>query len=217
MNKTLRLGALAALTASSVGVQAAVLGLWDFNVDKSGTGIVGQTSASLVTDNFANASNVTISGSQLALNSWHGPANTGTSNNGRHIQIDVQRILPTPSLSFSRLVFSFATNGKGFTGAQASYSLDGTTFTNVGSVQSVGAGKAVDLSGVGALQGVTRGYFRLTFSGAAVPPTSTHTSGKSDIEDLYLEGTTAPVPEPFTMALGAAGLAVAARRRRRKS
>lgn len=129
----------------------------------------------------------------------------GSTQNGNYIQFSVS------TLAISSLSLSYATksSSNGFS-EQLSYSTNGTTFTNVGSVFTPGTAYATttfDLSGITAINNQATVTFRITFSGASG-------SGTTDIDNIQLNATA--VPEPATVAGGALTLAALCVHQRRR-
>jgi hypothetical protein len=128
---------------------------------------------------------------------------TGTTNNGRHITINVS------TLGFTGISVSFATQGSGtgFNNNQLQYSLDGVTFFDFGSPYAPGAtfgttAIVFDLSGIAGLNNNPDAAFRIVFNGA------TSATGNNRIDNLVVDGTSAntTIPEPTAMFLLGSGL-----------
>lgn len=182
------------------------IAIWNFNdsdllVDHGGGSL--NTNFNLTNVLFAagtstNARQGDAGGQALSLQ-----GGTGSANNGRHITISVS------TLGFTGISVSFATQGSGtgFNSNQFQYSLDGTTFFDVGSPYAPAAAFAsiamvFDLSGIAGLNNNPDAAFRIVFNGA------TSATGTNRIDNLVVEGTIAStaVPEPTAMFLLGSGL-----------
>ncbi len=194
------------------------IAIWNFNdsdlVVDHGSGTL--TSNFVVTNiGFAagttnNARSGDIAGQALSLQ-----GGTGTTNNGRHITINVSTV------GFSNMVFSFATQGTGtgFNSNQFQYSVDGTNFIDFGSpyipAAAFGAVPVVfTLSSIVGLNNNPNAAFRIVFNGA------TSSTGNNRIDNIVIDGTSMNVPEPMSAVLlitGLTGLVGLKRKRRRAS
>lgn len=137
---------------------------------------------------------------------------TGNANNGRNITLSVGTV------GFSNIIVSFATQATatGFNNNQFQYSLDGVTFVDFGAPYAPPSAFALftfDLSSIVGLNNNPNAVFRIVFNGA------TSASGNNRIDNIVLEGTPTPVPEPASMLLLGFGLTVTSgliRRRHRR-
>lgn len=190
-----------------------------FTVDKSPT---GSATGSALTSSFV-ATNITdfggttvnadpgdVAGDDLGLQG--GGATGAIANNGGYLQATAD------FTGYTATTFSYATRGSstGFKTEQFQYSLDGTTFTNLGTAvvpTTTYTAYSYSLTGLG-LDNDAAAAFRIVFDGA------TSATGNSRIDNLIIAGTAAAVPEASTtislgllLALGLGGFAVTARRR----
>lgn len=132
---------------------------------------------------------------------------TVTENNGAHA------ILSFSMAGWKNVVLSMAIrrSSTGFNSNKLAYSTDGSSYTDITTFTPTTdwAVQSFDLSSYTALNNASTAYIRLTFSGASAD------TGNNRLDNIQLNAEA--VPEPFTMALGAAGLAVAVIRRRRSA
>lgn len=219
--------------------QAATIASWNF------TG-VSSYGASPLAPNAGTDANVAVGGltrgggvgtsGTAAGNAWGGTAWDGTSSlndavaAGKFATFTVQAAAGY-ELSLSGFdAYNIRRSSTGPTTGQWQYSLDGSTFTSIGSPITWGsntsgtgnAQSAVDLSSIAALQNVddaTTVTFRLANWNASGSGGTWYLNGGGTVKTFTVLGTAveaAVVPEPATAALAACGLiglAVSARRR----
>ena len=159
-----------------------------------------------------------VAGAALALQGG-GTTAGAAANNGGFLQLN------SSTVGFSNIVVSFAAQATatGFKNDQFQYSTDGTTFTNFGAAFAPqasffptatppGTATVFDLSSIAGLNNNANAAFRLTLDGA------TSSAGNIRIDNLLVQGTAAPAPEPSTLAafamIGAGVLGLVAARRR---
>lgn len=218
----------AILTTLLVGnCQAAVIAYWNFNelsittASAPGSGGVPTSLAATVgsgtlnlagwggtVDDFGgstlNALNSDTSGASLSLV-------LGTSGNGTHVQFS------TSLAGYENPVITFATRGTstGFDTGTWSYSLNGTDFTTLPSVNTASRATdfalvTADFSALDALDNASSVIFRYTLSGA------TSASGNNRIDNLQINATeisAAPEPSRAILLVFASGFLVLRRRR----
>jgi hypothetical protein len=126
---------------------------------------------------------------------------SGNANNGRNITVLVS------TFGFSNIIVSFATQGTGtgFNSNQFQYSLDGVTFNDFGSpfAPTVAFGAVPIVFDLGSIPGLNNNpdaAFRIVFSGA------TTATGNNRIDNFVVEGSSATIPEPTTIALLGTGI-----------
>ena len=151
------------------------------------------------------------------------PAGNGTAESWSSTAWDVGDYFQfqTSTTGFEDVIVSFDQTGSntGPRDFQLSYSTDGTTFTNFGSVYSLivsnwngttvfpGHSFSFDLSSIPALDNVPNAYFRLSVASTTSINGTTVASGGTGRIDTFTVNGTAAVPEPGTIALSAlAGL-----------
>ena len=220
-----------ALASASLGAQATVLDQWTFNSSNltpfTGTGTasyVGTAAAS----SGAFAAGVSGASNDKAWNTASYAAQ-GAGDKTRGVQFSIS------TLGFENIVFSYDSKHSGTASAyeQVQYSLNGTTFVDLGvpfgsgTNQNFITGRTIDLSSIAATDNQAHVYFRIvsTFN----PGTSSYigtgsgysTGGTMRFDNVTISGTAlAPVPEPETYALmlaGLAGIGFVARRRSPKA
>lgn len=207
MRKMLLLAALA-VSASS---QAALVGYWNFNnQDFTRNDGMAAANAQLATtvDNISWFSGSTLN----ALNSdGAGVAfcPVGNGQNGRTMTIS----FGSDALAFSDISVSYATRGTstGFANNSWSYSTDGVNFSALaGSTydqrDTTFITRTFNFTPISNAQNV---WLRLTFDGA------TGSTGNNRVDNLQVNATAAPVPEPASMIALAIGLGGAMRLRRK--
>lgn len=220
---------LALSSATLFGVasssQATLLGWWNFNTAASLLTASGQdVSVSLISmtaswtpnspyTTFAgstvNAVGADVAGQSLGPQGNPGGTGTGTANNGTQLVIRVESTTNT----FSGISLSFATQrtSTGFTGNTLEASLNGSTWTSVDTNVVPASSFATYTNNLSnAFDGTGAIWFRYTLNGA------TTTSGNNRIDNVQVNATLAPVPEPvslLTVGVGAAGLWLRRRKR----
>lgn len=198
------------LTVGATAAHADLLGYWNFNAsDFTKNGGLATANASLTTT----VSNISWFSGDLQ-NALNGDASgvafspVGNAMNGQSITIQ----LSGTGVAFSNIAVSYATRGTstGFSNNSWAYSTNGTTFTNLaGSTydqrDTVFTVRSFDFTPLTNAQNV---WLRLTFDGAS------GASGNNRIDNLQINGTANPVPEPISCAVLGIGVAALIRRRR---
>lgn len=210
--------------------QANLIAYWNFN-SYSGNGNPTTLSADLGTgalsfsaglsdtdvDNPATGTTLNAVGADPAGNSLS-IINGSPTNNGQYIE------LAFSTAGYEDLVLTYATIGDepGFAASQWAYSVNGGGFTMFGLALNPSTSYAVftrDFSALAALDDAASVVLRYTFSGGN--PGVGNINRTNQLDNIQLNATPlAAVPEPASIALagiGAAGLAIQALRRRRKT
>lgn len=218
----LSLPVLAAILAVQ-SVKADVIADWTFQTSASTNNIIGAGKTSGLTQSgiSADIGSGTASASHASSSAWSIPAGNGSTNSwsvntwavNDYFQFSVSTI------GFSNIVISYDQNGSG-TGPstfQFAYSLDGTTFNNVGSTYVIPSGVtwtagtanvlgntsfAFDLSDITAIDNMSSVYFRIIDSGTTSINGGTVGTGGTDRIDNFIVSS---VPEPSSIALAAVG------------
>jgi len=193
-----------ALLFPARAVVADPIGIWNFNDSDF---IVDHGAGTLTsTFNVANLSFAAGTSNNARLGDGAGQAlslqgGTSGANNGRNLTVALSTV------GFANIILSFATQGTstGFNSNQFQYSLDGVTFSDFGSpytpLVAFGAVPVVfDLSGITGLNNNPDAAFRIVFNGA------TTATGNNRMDNLVVEGSSATIPEPATIALLGSGL-----------
>lgn len=206
---------LLAILATGSSAHAVTIGYWNFN-SQNLTRNDGLAAANAQLTTTVDSGNVSwFSGSTLnALNSdTAGVAfcPVGNTQNGRSMTVS----FGAASLAFSSISVSYATRGTstGFSNNSWSYSTDGVNFTALaGSTydqrDTVFVVRSFNFSPLSNVQNV---WLRLTFDGAA------GSTGNNRVDNLQVNATANPVPEPTSMLALAVGLGGALRLRRRRN
>jgi hypothetical protein len=142
-----------------------------------------------------------VAGGSIALE-----GGTGNANNGAYFQFQFNMA------GYKDLALSYATRGtsSGFTTHTWSWSTDGVTFTNFGTItgRNVTSFSIQSLPTFSSLDNATNAFVRLTFTGA------TGSNGNNRLDNIQFNATA--VPEPTSAGLlaltGVAGLAFRRRR-----
>ncbi len=156
---------------------------------------------------------LTLQGGIGENNATQSPAQIPNNNRYMQVQVDLTNYLdPVLSLATYRSLDSL---GHGFDSNQVSWSLDGSTFFDLGSAFDPTEGnwtvQSFDLSGMDQLDGAATVYFRMTFNGA------TSNGGHNRIDNIILLATSViPEPSTATFALSLLGIATVAGTRRRQ-
>jgi hypothetical protein len=217
--------------------EGATIASWNF------TGVTGYGASPLAPNNGADA-NVSVvgltrgsgvgTGGTAAGNAWGGNAWDGTANlsaavaAGKFATFSVKAD-PGYELSLSGFdAYNVRRSSTGPTTGQWQFSLDGTSFTDIGSPITWGsntsssgnAQSAIDLSSIAALQNMddaTTATFRLVNWNASGSGGTWYLNGGGAVKTFTLLGSSeVAVPEPVTAALagvGLIGMAVSVRRR----
>ena len=192
------------LLVANLSAQADEIAIWNFNdsnlnVDHGNGSLV----SNFVTTNIQFAAGTTtnarlgdVAGQSLSLQ-----GGTGTTNNGRHITVQVSTV------GFENILFSFATQGTstGFNSNQLQYSVDGVNFVDFGSpyipLAAFGAVPIVfTLTSITGLNNNPNAAFRILFNGAS------SSTGNNRIDNIVIEGSSATIPEPTSVLLLLSGL-----------
>lgn len=198
------------LAIGAAAAHADLLGYWNFNAqDFTKNGGAASANASLTTT----VTNISWFGGdvQNALNGdGAGVAFCPVGNAQNGLSMTIQ--LTGTGVAFSDLAVSYTTRGTstGFSNNSWAYSTNGTTFTNLaGSTydqrDTVFVVRSFDFTPLANAQNV---WLRLTFDGAS------GASGNNRIDNLQVNGTVNPVPEPVSCAVLGIGLAALIRRKR---
>lgn len=239
MKKTLL--TLAIVCAVAGGANAAVLLSWDFSALTGGTNdfgpspFAGTAISNSTAGGLTRGSGISTTGGG-ASNAWGGTGFITTTPNFANALAASEFVTFTLkanvgyALSFASIdAYNIRRSGTGPTTGQWQYSLNGTTFTDIGSTIAWGTGtssagnaqSAISLTGISALQNVaatTTVTFRLVTWGATNSGGTWYFNDPSDTAavDLGISGTLAAVPEPSTTVLLGAGLMVVMIRRRHR-
>jgi hypothetical protein len=245
MKKRLSLifGAAMIASALSAAAQAATIAAWDFSTLTGGAGSFGP-SPYASTSTLANTTNSgLVRGSGIGTASGSGAAAAWGGNDfiiasptfatavaGNEFATIAIQASPGYLLSLTSIdPYNIRRSASGPSTGQWQYSLDGTTFTDIGSSITWGgttsnlgnAQTLIDLSGIGALQSVpasTTVTLRVVTWGATStggtwyfnsPPAS------AAAIDLSITGEVVAVPEPATLGLASLAVAAAFAARRR--
>lgn len=194
--------------AATQAATADVVAHWNFNGFVPESGVVGASTGSGSFDFRGVSAGASAMGGTV-LNGLAGAiagesfAITGSSYNGRYVQIDFM------SGGESDLALSFATrrSGTGFANNRIDTLLDGTwtTIANFNPSPTEWVMVSVNLAAAGIEAGAAS--LRIHFDGA------TSSLGSVRIDNLSITGT--PVPGPGALGVAALGTAIAGRRRRR--
>jgi len=188
------------LTLLSNSTQAAIIAQYPFTTDLASTDTEANSSAGNIAATGLSGSSGINAGSFRIVN-----ADLGTSQDlGKYLEFTVTA---QNGMSLTSLTFDFASDGNpkvGNTFVRSSLDSFGANLTvTPGSVTGVGsAGQTVDLTG-GTFD--NQGSFTFRFYA------SKGTSGNYNLsyDNIVLNGTVVPVPEPINVALGVFGLCVA--------
>lgn len=231
-----------AVCAVSVSAKAVVLTGWDFDPLPGGAGNYGPSpyaatasAANLTAGGLTRGSGIGTTNNSGAANAWGGNDFTGTSfatalSLGEFASFTVQAATGY-TLSFDSIdAYNIRRSGTGPSTGQWQYSLDGSSFIDIGSSITWGATTsasgnaqgAISLSGISALQGVSSSTV-VTFRVVTWGATSTggtwylnDPSGSSGT-DFSVSGSVTAVPEPTAAVtlLGGLGAMFWTLRRRR--
>jgi hypothetical protein len=221
-NRILRISALAAVVSCMAvsNLLATTIAGWEINgVSGFGPSPFTATTAdpTVVVGGLTRGTGVTISGSGAANawggNGWNGPVNANDSIAAG----DLVTFTVTPAVGYELSLtsidpYNVRRSSTGPANGQWQFSLDGIAFTNIGSPITWGGTSssgnlqsAIDLSGIGALQGVndsTTVTFRLANYNASGSTGTWYLNNFQAGSDFSLQGVTAlAVPEPTSMAL----------------
>ena len=206
---------VALLAATAPAALADELAIWNFNdsdltVDH-GSGTLSSTlNAANILFAAGTTNNARLGDPAGQALSLQGGAST--ANNGRNITFNVS------TLGFANIVVSFATQGTstGFNNNQFQYSLDGSTFVDLGApftpASAFGSVPIVfSLAGITGLNDNPNAAFRIVFNGAS------SSTGTNRLDNFVVEGTPSGVPEPTSAILLLSGLSslYGVRKRRR--
>lgn len=230
------LAVVAAFGAPASGLAQSVLAGWNTSGLAGGAGSFGPSpfSASTIgahinsTPIIERGAGVVTSGAGAARG-WGGADWTSGSvasgvTNGDFFTAKIQGA-PGFSVSLSSIsTFDYRRTASGPDSGMLQYSIDGTTFTNVQAltyaVVNAGSLASVSLAGVSDLQNVdsarTITLRIVNLNGQATGGWYIYDTANSSADDFAVSGTTAPVPEPGTVFVFAAGLMSAAGVVRRK-
>ena len=223
MKKTLLTIALIATMAA--GAKAATLLAWDFTGASSNATLAATSVDSTDLDTTAGLNTLSRGSTAAASAGNNSFRTTGFKNDGistsntDYFQFSLSGTTGT-TISFSTLDAKFGgTTSYSTAGTpsqiQFAYSLNGTTFTLIGSPTSftsnalANAGTSISLSGISALQNVadtSTVYFRLYATGATTTGGFGFYSASGGTIGLDAIGTVASVPEPATIGLLGFGL-----------
>ena len=223
MKKFLALTALVAISAAPTF--ADTLATWTFE----SSGLSGTTTfapgANTTTTNFfaeggSQAGTAVATGLHATAATYSSPSGNGTTKSlsANNWSVGDYWQLQLNTVGFSGLSLSYDQTGSG-TGPRdfaLSYSLNGTSFTSIGSTYSVvlstwnattpmiGFTQTYDLGAFTDINNASTVYFRLTdMSTTAINGTTVGTGGTDRIDNFSVF--TTPVPEPSTVALGILG------------
>lgn len=113
------------------------------------------------------------------------------------------------------LTFEDRRNGSGFDSIQASWSTDGTTFTDFGAAFEPATGnyqlRTIDFSSINALDGSATAFIKFTYNGANSP------GGDYRIDNIQVNATSIPEPSVLAAYGAAAALLIGFGLRRRRA
>lgn len=230
------LGSLAVVAAMTQVTHADLIAAWNFNDLSTVSSVPSNANQTSYLPSLGSGS-LTLSGwtSRAGATAPHGISNfggtglnaVGSDPAGQALALQAGTTSGMPNngaqatfqfnlLGYLDPIISFATQrtATGFNSDQLAYSTDGISFTPFGLPYNAATSFAVqtfDLSTVNALDNAATVYLRITFSGA------TSSSGNNRLDNIQMNATPTPAPEPATWALGCLGLAVVTLLRRKQA